>query len=257
MNRRLWNRRCAAVLMLLALTCLGQSCQKRPSSDELLVFAAASMADALADVGRDFEAETGQKVRLSLGASRDLARQIRAGAPAEVFVSADAETVDSLIAAKLVRDEDRRAFAANRLVVVRKKGAALAIRTPRDLVQVAHLAVGDPKLVPAGSYAKQWLDKEGLWTEVEPHIVPSLDVRAALASVETGHAEAGIVYRTDAASSQRVEIVYEVPVERSPTISYVAARLASAERESGAGRFLDFLTGSKARATLARHGFVL
>ena len=242
--------------MLLALTCFVQGCRKAPSSDELLVFAAASMADALADVGRDFEAETGQKVLLSLGASRDLARQIRAGAPAAIFVSADAETVDSLVEANLVRSEDRRSFASNRLVVVVKKGAGPAIRTPRDLVEVPHFAVGDPKLVPAGSYAKQWLDKEGLWTEVERHVVPSLDVRAALASVETGHAEAGIVYRTDAAHSQRVDIAYEVPVERAPTISYVAARLARAEN-AGAGRFLDFLTGSKARATFARHGFVL
>jgi len=256
MNRRLRNRRCAAVLMLLALTCFVQGCRKKPSNNELLVFAAASMADALAEVGRDFEAETGQTVVLSLGASRDLARQIRAGAPAAVFVSADAETVDSLVGANLVRSEDRRSFASNRLVVVVKKGAGRAIRTPRDLLDVPHLAVGDPKLVPAGSYAKQWLDKEGLWTEVERHVVPSLDVRAALASVETGHAEAGIVYRTDAAHSQRVDIAYEVPVERAPTISYVAARLASAQN-AAAGRFLDFLTGSKARATFARHGFVL
>ena len=256
MNRRLWNRGCFAVLMLLALTCFELGCRKSPPSDELLVFAAASMADALADVGRDFEAETGQQVRLSLGASRDLARQIRAGAPAAVFVSADAETVDSLVEAKLVRSEDRRSFASNRLVVVVKKGAGVTIRTPRDLVQVAHLAVGDPKLVPAGNYAKQWLDKEGLWTEIEPHVVPSLDVRAALASVETGHADAGIVYRSDAMHSQRVEIAYEVPAERTPTIAYVAARLAKAENPA-AGRFLDFLTGSKAKATFARHGFVL
>ena len=133
MNRRLWKRRCAAVLMLLALTCFVLGCRKQPPSDELLVFAAASMADALADVGREFEAETGQKVRLSLGASRDLARQIRAGAPAAVFVSADAETVDSLVLAKLVRSEDRRSFASNRLVVVVKKGAARAIGTPARL----------------------------------------------------------------------------------------------------------------------------
>jgi molybdate transport system substrate-binding protein len=242
--------------MLLALTCFVQACRKAPPSEELLVFAAASMADALADVGRDFEAETGVKVRLSLGASRDLARQIRAGAPAAVMVSADAETIDSLVEANLVRSEDRRAFASNRLVVVVKKGDDVAIRTARDLVPIPHLAVGDPKLVPAGSYAKQWLEKESLWTEVEPHVVPSLDVRAALASVETGHAEAGIVYRTDAAHSQRVQVAYEVPADRAPTISYVAARLARAEAAS-ARQFLDFLTGSKAKATFARHGFVL
>lgn len=243
-------------MMLLALTCWMLACRNAPPSGELLVFAAASTADAISDVGRDFEAETGQKIRFSLGASRDLARQIRAGAPAAVLVSADAETIDSLVEAKLVRSEDRRSFASNRLVVIVPKGSDFAIRTPRDLASVARLAVGDPKLVPAGNYAKQWLEKEGLWTDVEPRVLPALDVRAALALVEAGHADAGIVYRTDATHSQRVQIAYEVPVEKAPTISYVAARLVSAE-DPGAGRFLDFLTGSKARATLARHGFIL
>jgi molybdate transport system substrate-binding protein len=242
--------------MLLALTFAAQACRKAPQ-DELLVFAAASTADVLTEVGRDFETETSQKVRFSFGASRDLARQIRAGAPAAVIVSADAETIDALVEAKLVQSEDRRSFASNRLVVIVPTGtASVAIRAPRDLVGVVRLAIGDPKLVPAGNYARQWLEKEGLWTEVAPHVLPSLDVRAALAAVEAGHADAGIVYRTDAARSQRVQIAYEVPVERAPTIAYVAARLASAE-SPGARRFLDFLTGSKARATLARHGFVL
>jgi molybdate transport system substrate-binding protein len=255
MNRRFWKRRDAAVLMLLALTSIAGACGKPAPSDELLVFAAASMADAIADVGRDFEAETGHRIRLSLGASRDLARQIKAGAPAAIFVSADAQTVDALVEAKLVRSGDRRSFASNRLVVIVKKSAALTIRTPGDLVRVTHLAIGDPMLVPAGTYAKQWLDKEGLWTEVEPRVVPSLDVRAALASVETGHAEAGIVYRTEALRSERVQIAYEVPAERAPTISYVAARLVKTQH-AGAERFLDFLTGSEARATFARHGFL-
>jgi molybdate transport system substrate-binding protein len=242
--------------MLLALTWVVLACDKAPSSGELLVLAAASTADAMGDMGRDFETETGQKVRFSFGASRDLARQIRAGAPAAVIVSADAETIDSLVEAKLVRSDDRRSFASNRLVVIVPKGPSSAIRTPRDLTLVAHVAIGDPQLVPAGNYAKRWLEKEGLWTEVEPHVLPSLDVRAALAAVETGHAEAGIVYRTDAAHSQRVQVAYEVPAEKTPTISYVAARLASAEN-AGAGRFLDFLMGPKARAILVRHGFVL
>jgi molybdate transport system substrate-binding protein len=243
--------------MLLALTFAVQACRKAPPKDELLVFAAASTADVLTEVGRDFEAETTQKVRFSFGASRDLARQIRAGAPAAVIVSADAETIDALVEAKLVQSEDRRSFASNRLVIVVPTGtASVAIHTPRDLIGVVRLAIGDPKLVPAGNYARQWLEKEGLWTEVAPHVLPSLDVRAALAAVEAGHADAGIVYRTDAARSQRVQIAYEVPVERAPTIAYVAARLASAETP-GARRFLDFLTGPKARATLARHGFVL
>jgi molybdate transport system substrate-binding protein len=256
MKRQPTKRRRAAVMMLLALTFVALACRKATPSGELLVFAAASTADAVGDVGRDFEVESGQNVRFSFGASRDLARQIRAGAPADLLISADAETIDGLIEAKLVESADRRLLASNRLVVIVAKESSTAIHAPRDLVGVAHLAMGDPKLVPAGTYAKQWLDKEGLWTEVASRIVPSLDVRAALAAVEAGHAEAGIVYRTDAARSDRVRIAYEVPPDKTPTISYVAARLASSKNE-GARRFLDFLTGPKARATFARHGFVL
>jgi molybdate transport system substrate-binding protein len=243
--------------MLLALTCVVQACWKTPPPNgELLVFAAASTADVISEVGRDFEGQTAQKVRFSFGSSRDLARQIRAGAPADVLVSADPETVDSLVEAKLARSDDCRSFASNRLVVIVPKQSKETIGTARDLIGIAHLAVGDPSLVPAGSYARLWLEKEGLWADVVPHIVPSLDVRAALALVETGHAEAGIVYRTDAAHSQRVRIAYEVPAENAPTIAYVAARLARSN-DAGAGRFVDFLTGSGARATFARHGFVL
>jgi molybdate transport system substrate-binding protein len=244
-----------AVLMLLALTCIF-GCRSAEPNRELLVFAAASTADAVADVGREFEAETGSKVTFSFGASRDLARQIRAGAPAAILISADAESVDTLLDAKLVNRQDRRPFASNRLVVVVPKGVALAIRAPSDLAKVAHLAIGDPELVPAGNYAQQWLEKEGVWTDVAPHVVPALDVRAALATVEAGTAEAGIVYRTDAARSQRVQIAYEVPAEKTPTISYVAARMVSAESET-ARRFLDFMTGTKAKAIFDRHGFVL
>ena len=243
-----------ALIVLLALTCSVVACRKAGPPSELLVFAAASTADAIGDVARDFESETGTTVRFSFGPSRDLARQIRAGAPAAVIVSADAETVDTLVEANLVRKEDRRRFASNRLVVVGPKGTATKLRAPGDLARIAHLALGDPQIVPAGNYAKQWFEKEGLWTEVEPHVVPALDVRAALAAVETGHAEAGIVYRTDAARSQKVEVLYEVPADKTPTIAYVAARLVKAEGDAAA--FADYLMGPKARATFERHGFV-
>ena len=259
MALRTLTRSLPAEVMLLALTCVLavlSGCRRgsAPEQDEIIVFAAASTADAIAEVGRDFEAETATRLRFSFGASRDLARQIRAGAPAAIMVSADAATVDALVDAKLVRSEDRRVFATNRLVVVVPTAASTTIRSARDLVAVPHLAVGDPELVPAGSYAQQWLEKEALWTDVMPHIVPALDVRAALAAVETGHAEAGIVYRTDAAKSERVRIVYEVPADRVPPITYVAALVASAEG-SAVRSFFDFLTGPKGRSTFARYGF--
>lgn len=255
MTTTLLKRARAAVMVLFALTCTF-GCRTEPSNRELLVFAAASTADAMNEVGHAFETDGGPKVTFSFGASRDLARQIRAGAPAALFVSADVETVDTLVDAKLVRKEDRRVFASNRLVVIAPRGTPLAIHVPSDLVRVDKLAVGDPAIVPAGNYAKQWLEKEGVWTDLQPHVVPALDVRAALATVESGAAEAGIVYRTDAARSTKVRIVYEVPPEKTPTISYVAARLATAEGE-GAKRLLDFMTGPQARAIFQRYGFVL
>jgi molybdate transport system substrate-binding protein len=241
---------------LAVLACIVAGCRKPHADAALLVFAAASTSDALGDVGRDFEHEAGAKVSFSFGASRDLARQIRAGAPADVFVSADAETVDVLVAEKLVRTEERRPLMSNRLVVIVPRESGRALRGPADLKDVATIALGDPATVPAGSYAKKWLERAGLWKELEDRVVPTLDVRAALAAVEAGRADAGIVYRTDAATSQRARIVYEVPPEALPPITYVAAIIARSTQPS-ASAFLDFLTGPHARATLARHGFVL
>jgi molybdate transport system substrate-binding protein len=255
MKRCFMKRWRTAAVMLLLLTCSMSACSKGPSTGELIVFAAASTADAMDEIGRDFAAETGQKVVFSFGASRDLGRQIRAGAPAAIIVSADAEIVDTLVEAKLVRSDDVRVFASNRLVVIVAKGSDLRIGSGRDLARVPRVAVGDPALAPAGKYARHWLENEGVWTEVAPRIVPSLDVRAALAAVENGHAEAGIVYRTDAACVSGVRIAFEVPAEKTPTISYVAARLASADES--ARRFLHFLTAPKARATYVRLGFIL
>jgi molybdate transport system substrate-binding protein len=219
MERRFTKWRRLALMVLLALTCIVHACSKDQAPAEVLVFAAASTADVAGEIAREFEADTGNKVRFSFGASRDLARQIRAGAPAHVLLSADTEPVDGLVDAKLLRAEDRRTFASNRLVVVAPKESAPKAFAPRDLVNVAPIAIGDPAVVPAGKYAQQWLEKEGLWTDVERHVVPALDVRAALATVEAGHAKAGVVYRTDAARSSKVRIVYEVPAHMTPTIT--------------------------------------
>jgi molybdate transport system substrate-binding protein len=241
---------------LAALACIVAGCQKPRADAALLVFAAASTADALAEVGQGLEHEAGVKVAFSWGASRDLARQIRAGAPADVFVSADAETVDGLVAEKLVREEERRSLMSNRLVVIVPRESSRTIRAPADLNDVNTIALGDPATVPAGSYAKKWLERAGMWETLEHRVIPTLDVRAALAVVEAGRADVGIAYRTDASASQRVRVAYEVPPEAMPPITYVGAIIASSKHPS-ARAFLDYLSGPRARATLARHGFVL
>jgi molybdate transport system substrate-binding protein len=220
------------------------------------VFAAASTAETMADVGRDFHDKTGYAVRMSLGASRDLARQIRAGAPADLLVSADVETIDALVADGLARSDDRRRVASNRLVVIVPKDSSLVVATPSDLRKATHLVLGDPAVVPVGTYAKTWLEGAGVWEALRDQVVPTLDARAALAAVEAGRAEAGVVYATDAATSTRVRVAFEVPRESSPEVAYVAARLARSTSPAAAP-LLDFLASDQARRAFARHGFIV
>ena len=220
------------------------------------MFAAASLADALREIGAGFEARTGDRVVLSVGGSNDLARQIRAGAPAEVFVSASAERMDELERAGLVRAGDRVDLLSNRLAVVVPAGSTTSLASAEDLAGVRRLALGDPQAVPAGIYARQWLEKRGLWERVRDRVVPTLDVRAALAAVESGNADAGIVYKTDAAISKRVRVALEVPEAEAPRIVYPAALLATANGPAPRA-FFEHLRSAEARAVFERLGFEL
>jgi len=220
---------------------------------EILVFGAASLTESLQEIGKAYEAKSGVKVRFSFGASSDLARQIQAGAPADAFFSADTLKMDALEKAGFVRREDRREFLSNRLVVVVPSGSTLAVTRPADLVGLSRLALADPEGVPAGVYAKKWLESIGLWKDVQPKVVPTLDVRAALAAVETEAAPAGIVYRTDAAISKKVRIAYEV--SGGPEITYSLARTVSSPLPAAA--FVDFLTSDAGKGVFARRGFLV
>jgi molybdate transport system substrate-binding protein len=220
---------------------------------EILVFAAASLTDALQEIGAAFERETGVRVVCSFAGSNDLARQIRAGAPADVFVSANAERMDELVVAGLVRPADRFDLLSNALVVVVSAGSSLSVRGPADLVHARALALGDPEAVPAGIYARRWLERVGWWERLRGRVVPTLDVRAALAAVDSGAAEAGIVYRTDAAMARRARVAFEVPASEGPRIVYPAAVLVAAPPD--ARRFLEDLRSPASRAVFERLGF--
>lgn len=224
------------------------------AGEEVVVFAAASLADALREIGSAFEARTGHRVVLSFGGSNDLARQIRAGAPAEVFVSASAERMDEVERAGLVASGQRVDLLSNRLVVVVPVSAAAGPTSAEGLTSVRRLALGDPEAVPAGIYARRWLESRGLWERLRERVVPTLDVRAALAAVESGNADAGIVYRTDAAISKRVRVTLEVPEGEAPRIVYPGALLATA-RGPAARAFFDHLRSPEARGVFERLGF--
>jgi molybdate transport system substrate-binding protein len=246
-------------ILTLAAALFGAACRRsKPSSEpgELLVFAAASTADVMNDLAREFHDATGETIRFSFGASRDLARQVRAGAPADVFVSADAETIDALVADQLVAAADRRPLASNRLVVIVPGDSSFVVATPGDLTKAQHLALGDPDVVPVGAYAKKWLERVRLWEQLRPGVVLTLDARASLAAVESGHAEVGVVYATDAASSRRVRVVYRVPPEETPHIAYLAARL-SRSKNPAAEKFANFAASPNGKNAFARHGFLV
>jgi molybdate transport system substrate-binding protein len=234
-------------LLLLGITAPGRS-------EEILVFAAASLTESLEELGRSFERTTANSVRFSFGASSDLARQIRAGAPADVFFSADTARMDELEPDGRVSKQDRREFLSNSLVVIVPAGSSLRVREPRDLLSLPRIALADPAAVPAGIYAKKWLEAEGLWDKLSARVVPTLDVRSALAAVETEAAPAGIVYKTDARVSKRVRVVYEVAGK--PEIVYSLARVADS-RKTAAADFVRFLESGQAAAVFERYGFVV
>ena len=225
-------------------------------ASEVTVFAAASLSEAVGDVARAFEASTGHKVVTSFGPSSFLAKQIMAGAPADLFFSADAAQVEGLIAEKLVLPKDRIDLLSNTLVVVVPVTSQGALRTPSDVAGVERLALADPEGVPAGVYARQWLRSAGVWEAAQPHVIPLLDVRAALAAVESENADAGIVYKTDAAVSKKVKVAFEVPREKGPSIVYPLALMAASKSEA-ARDALAFFAAALAREIYARRGFVV
>ena len=167
-------------------------------AEEVSVFAAASLTDALQEIAGSWETATGHKVVFNLGASSDLARQIKAGGPADIFFSADKAQMDGLEKEGLVRAADRVDLLSNTLVVVVPADSGAKVAQASDLAAFKTLALADPQAVPAGVYARTWLESLGLWSRLEKQVVPALNVRAALSAVESANADAGIVYKTDA-----------------------------------------------------------
>jgi molybdate transport system substrate-binding protein len=227
-----------------------------PPPGEILVFGAASLTESLQEAGQRFEAAGRLKVAFSFGSSGDLARQIEAGAPADVFFSADTSRMDSLEKAGLVRKADRREFLSNALVVVVPSDSNAKVSSPKDLEIFPKIALADPAAkVPVGLYARTWLTAKGLWSALEPRIIPTLDVRAALAAVAGGDVPAGIVYRTDAAITKDVKIVYTVT--DGPPILYSVAPIATSKRSAEAAKFVSFLDSPAGRALFEKRGFIV
>jgi molybdate transport system substrate-binding protein len=213
---------------------------------ELRVSAAASLGDALREVGANYEKRSGDRVVFNFGPSSTLARQIAEGAPADAFLSADELQMDRVAVTK------RRVLLSNTLAIV-------GVRKPTDLAakRIRRVALANPASVPAGVYAKEYLTRLRLWPAVAPKVIPTENVRAALAAFEAGNVDAAIVYSTDLRAAKTIRVVFHVPRADGPKISYPAAVLRDAKEPAAARRFLDYLASPAAAAVFRRHGFLI
>lgn len=225
----------------------------------VIVFAAASLTDCLKEIAGRYEKRTGDKIVLNLAASSTLAVQIRAGARADIFFSADEARMQALEDGGLIAKGTRRSRLSNSLVIIVAAEGGAEVNSPRDLAgpRIKRLALGNPQAVPAGVYAREYLQGLKLWSALEPKVVPMGSVRAALAAVEAGNVDAGIVYKTDAAISRKVRIACEVPRQEGPRISYPVALLADAPQPQAARRFLEHLGSAAAEAVFRKFGFIV
>lgn len=226
---------------------------------DVTVFAAVSLTNALQDIGRDYEASGGGKVKFSFAASSLLARQIEAGAAADLFFSADAEWMDYLAQRKLIRTATRRDVVSNRLVLVAPAGSTVALTIAPGFALAAalgdsRLALADPDTVPAGKYAKAALTALGVWPSVAGKLARAENVRAALAYVARGEAALGIVYATDAKAEPKVRTVDIFAADTHPAIVCPVALTASSEGPE-ARAFLAYIVSDKAAAVFKRYGF--
>ncbi|NGM23768.1 molybdate ABC transporter substrate-binding protein [Roseomonas stagni] len=257
------RRRFLPVLAALALSLSAWPARAQGTQGEAVtVFAAASLTDALRDLGAQWAARGNRAPRLSFAASSALARQIEQGAPADLFMSADEAWANYLQERNLLVNATRSSPLGNSLVLISPVNAARPVTLARDtnlavlLGPNGRIATGDPAHVPVGRYAQAALTWMGQWDAIAPRVARADNVRAALLLVERGEAPFGIVYSTDAAASQGVRVVGTFPAASHEPITYPFALTRRAEGNAQARALLAFLTGPEAAATWQRFGFI-
>ncbi|MGA8806490.1 MAG: molybdate ABC transporter substrate-binding protein [Thermoanaerobaculia bacterium] len=225
----------------------------------LRVSAASSLTDALHEIAGVYQRETHDTLLFDFGASSTLARQIAEGAPSDVFISADELKMDQLQQRGFIIKASRRSILSNTLVIIVPSDSSLKINSAADLADdaISNIAVAEPQSVPAGIYAKEYLRKLHVWDRIKDKIIPTENVRAALAAVESGNVQTGIVYRTDALISRSVHIAFEVPIAEGPKISYPVAIVGDSKQKPAAQRFIDFLQSPPAQEIFRKYGFII
>jgi molybdate transport system substrate-binding protein len=262
--RREWTRsatmhRLAQFFVAFTLLCASSYSPALAQDKSLVVFAAASMKNALDDADAAYSAKTGIKIAASYAASSTLARQIEQGAPADIFLSADTDWMDYAIAKKNINQSTRVNLLGNSIVLIAPNDSKIGnvtIKQGFDLAKLAgdgKIATGDVKAVPVGKYARAALEELGAWQAAEPKFAMAESVRAALALVARSEAVLGIVYSTDAKVEPGVKIVGTFPADSHPPIIYPVAATTTASAE--AAEYLAFLRSSAAKTIFERYGF--
>ena len=227
-------------------------------SDDITVSAAISLKDALDEIAHLYSTEhPNAKAHFNLGGSGTLQRQIEQGAPVDIFISASPKEMDSLQSQGLLLPNTRKNLARNSVVLIVPAGST-SIPGFQDLTKAAvkTVAVGEPQTVPAGKYAQEVLTHFGIYDQLKPKLVLAKDVRQVLTYVETGNADAGIVYATDAKISKKVTVVATAPEDSHAPVVYPAAVIKNSKNAAAAKAFLDFLASEKARTVFQKYGFI-
>jgi molybdate transport system substrate-binding protein len=248
----------AFLFLLLALVAGAQSAR---AEDSIVVFAAASLKDALDEAAGAFKAQSGVELKISYAGSLALAKQIEQGAPADIFASADQDSMDYAAQRNSIKPETRFNLLGNKLVVIVDKDSPMtAIAFTHDAFQKAlgngRLATGEVSSVPVGKYAKSALEKLGLWTVVESKLAMSDNVRTAMTFVSRGEAPIGIVYATDAAADKNVKVIATFPEDSHAPIIYPVAQTATSKNPA-APKLLDFLKSAAAKPIFEKQGFTV
>jgi molybdate transport system substrate-binding protein len=224
---------------------------------EINVYAASSLTDAMKEIGAGYEKQSGDHLVFNFAASSTLARQIEEGAPADIFFSADDAQMDRVQKSGYLENESRRDLLSNTLVIIAPADSPIALGSAVELARNAQrIALGDPKLVPVGVYTRAYLEKLNLWKKIEPKIIPTENVRAALAVVESGNVDAAFVYKTDANVSRKVKITFSVPPAET-SIHYPAALVKQAPRKPEAEKLLRYLGSDDASKIFEKFGFIV
>ncbi len=251
--------RCVGTLLFLVSLAVG--CDRAGANGganrPLVVFAAASMGDAIREVADGFERAHGAGVEISAAGSGILRRQIETGAPCDVFISADAEHMDRLEAAGRIEPDTRCDIASNTLVIVARRRDATPWPDPEPLRDpaIGRIAVGNPDYVPAGRYAREALKRHGLWSALASRLVYADNVRLVLGQMTLGAIDCGIIYRSDVAGTDSANVVYEFAANAHSPIRYPAAAVARDGLHPGAAAFCAYLRSDEAKAILRGHGF--